>query len=288
MSVCEGPLEAGAPRSPNTAFFTQAITKLTATLALANGLPAADRAKWVPATLAARARANLFAGNYDAAIADAAAVPAGFVKNAVFSGGSGAQQSWTGHQFHQNRNRSGGVRRLYHSRVLGTFNTTTYTTGHLADWFDPSTPDPRMAVTRKEGELGVNNRFAYFGITKYNDYANDIPLFTKREMNLIEAEAYFRKNDFAQMTQLLNIDRTANGLAPIPVPGSAAEAQNALLNERMAVLFVEGQRSYDLHRYDLVTQILGPGRAQMLPLSRNEILANPSMVDGEGTCPVIS
>ncbi len=288
MSVCEGPLEAGAPRSPNTAFFTQAITKLTATLALANGLPAADRAKWVPATLAARARANLFAGNYDAAIADAAAVPAGFVKNAVFSGGSGAQQSWTGHQFHQNRNRSGGVRRLYHSRVLGTFNTTTYTTGHLADWFDPSTPDPRMAVTRKEGELGVNNRFAYFGITKYNDYANDIPLFTKREMNLIEAEAYFRKNDFAQMTQLLNIDRTANGLAPIPVPGSAAEAQTALLNERMAVLFVEGQRAYDLHRYDLVTQILGPGRAQMLPLSRNEILANPSMVDGEGTCPVIS
>jgi hypothetical protein len=54
------------------------------------------------------------------------------------------------------------------------------------------------------------------------------------------------------------------------------------------VLFVEGQRSYDLHRYNLVTAILGPGRARMLPLSRNEILANPSMVDGEGTCPLIS
>ena len=288
MSVCEGPLDVAAPRSPNTAFFTQAITKLTATLALANGLPVADRAKWVGATLAARARANLFAGNFDAAIADAAAVPAGFVKNAVFSGGSGAQQSWTGHQFHQNRNRSGGLRRLYHTRVLGTFNATTYTTGQLADWFDPTVPDPRMAVTRKEGELGVNNRFAYFGITKYNDYATDIPMFTKREMNLIEAEAYFKKNDFATMTQRLNIDRVAVGLAPIPVPATAAEAQNALLNERMAVLFVEGQRAYDLHRYDLVTELLGPGRAQMLPLSRNEILANPSMVDGEGTCPMIS
>ena len=72
------------------------------------------------------------------------------------------------------------------------------------------------------------------------------------------------------------------------MPATAAEAQNALLNERMAVLFVEGQRAYDLHRYDLVTELLGPGRAQMLPLSRNEILANPSMVDGEGTCPMIS
>lgn len=288
MSVCEGPLVSDGPRSPNTAFFTQAITKLSATLSLANGLGASDRNAWVPAILAARARANLFAGNYDAAIADASAVPDGYVKNAVFAGGSGAQQSWTGHQFHQNRNRSGGLRRMYHSHVLGTFNPNTYTTGHLYDWFDNTKPDPRMAVTRKEGELGVNNRFDYYGITKYNDYAADIPMFKKAEMNLIEAEAYFRKNDFATMTQKLNINRTAAGLAPIPVPGTAAEAQNAVLNERMAVLFVEGQRAYDLARYDLVTQILGPGRAEMIPLSRNEILDNNAMVDGEGTCPSIS
>lgn len=288
MSVCEGPLEPNAPRSPNTAFFTQSISKLNGVLTLANGLPAADKTKWVAATLAARARANLFAGNFDAAIADAAAVPAGYVKNAVFAEGSGSQQSWTGQQFHQNRNRSGGLRRMYHPRVLGTFNATSYTTGYLADWFDATKPDPRMAVTRKQGELGVNNRFAYYGITKYADRSADMPLFTKREMNLIEAEAYFKKGDFATMTAKLNIDRVANGLAPIPVPATAAEAQNAVLNERMAVLFVEGQRAYDLDRYNLVTSILGPGRARLLPLSRNEILANSSMTQGEGTCPAIS
>lgn len=288
MAYCEGPLEAGAPRSPNTAFFSQAVTKLTAVLTLANGLTGTDRATWVPATLAARARANMFAGNYDAAIADASAVPDGFVKNAVFSAGSNDQQSWTGHQFHQNRNRSGGLRRMHHSRVLGTFDAASYKTGHLADWFDATKPDLRMAVTRKEGELGVNNRFAYFGITKYSDYGTDMPLFTKREMNLIEAEGYFRKDDYATMAAKLNIDRVANGLAAIPVPADAAAAQNALLNERMAVLFVEGQRAYDLHRYNLVTATLGPGRARMLPLSRNEILANASMVDGEGACPTIS
>jgi hypothetical protein len=287
MSYCEGPLTQGGARSPNTAFFTQAVTKLTAALTLANGLPAADQARWVPIVRASRARANLFAGNYDAALADAQAVPAGFVKNAVYAEAAAVQQSWTGNQFHQNRNRSGGLRRMYHSAVLGTFGST-YTTGYLRDWANPTVPDPRMALTRRAGELGVNNRFAYYGITKYNDRGADQPLLTKREMDLIEAEVYMRRNDYTNMAAKLNGLRTAVGLAAIPVPTTAAVAQNALLNERMAVLFVEGQRMYDLHRFNLVTSVLGPNRATMLPLSRNEILSNPNMREGEATCPKIS
>ena len=288
MSFCEGPLTQGGPRSPNTAFFSQAVTKLTAALTLANGLAAADKAKWVPVITASRARANLFAGNLDAALADAQAVPAGFHKDAIYAEAAAVQQSWTGNQFHQNRNRSGGLRRKYHSRVLGTFNNASYTTGYLADWYDTTKPDPRMAVTRKEGELGVNNRFAYYGITKYNDRGADQPMVTSKEMNLIAAEVYMKKNDYANMAAKLNVERTAVGLAPIPAPTNAADALTALLNERMAVLFVEGFRAYDLHRYNLVGTALGPGRATMLPLSRNEILANPSMKEGEATCPKIS
>lgn len=286
MSFCEGPLTQGGPRSPNTAFFTQAVTKLSAALTLANGLSAADQAKWVPVIRASRARANLYAKNYDAALADAQAVPAGFVKNAVYAEGAAVQQSWTGNQFHQNRNRSGGLRRLYHNRVLGTFGTA-YSTGYLADWFDPTKPDPRMAVTRKTGELGVNNRFAYFGITKYSDRGADQPLLTKREMDLIEAEVYMQKADYTNMANKINGLRTAVGLAAIPVP-TAANALQTLLNERMAALFVEGFRAYDLHRFDRVGAVLGTGRATMLPLSRTEILANPSMKEGEATCPKIS
>lgn len=288
MGWCEGPLTPGGPRQPNTEFFKQAVTKLTAALTLANGLtdPAA-KTRWVNTIVASRARANLLAGNYDAALTDALAVPAGFVKNAVYAEGAGVQQSTTGNQFHQNRNRSGGLRRMYHSRVLGTFGAT-YATGYLADWFDPTKPDPRMALNRKAGELGVNNRFAYFGIQKYADRAADQPMLTSREMNLIAAEVYMRRGDFANMAAKLNVDRTANGLAPIPAPTSATAAQAALLNERMAVLFVEGQRAIDLHRFNLVTQVLGAGRNTLLPLSRNEILANPSMKEGEATCPKIS
>jgi hypothetical protein len=287
MSFCEGPLTQGGPRSPNTAFFTQAVTKLTAALTLANGLPTADQTKWVPIIRASRARANLFAGNFDAALADAQAVPAGFVKNAVYAEAAAVQQSTTGNQFHQNRNRSGGLRRMYHTGVIGTFGST-YSTGYLRDWANPTQPDPRMALTRRAGELGVNNRFAYYGITKYSDRGADQPLLTKREMDLIEAEVYMRRNDFTNMTAKINGLRSAAGLSPITAPTTAAAAQTALLNERMAVLFVEGFRMYDLHRFNLVTQVLGTGRATMLPLSRNEILASPTMKEGEATCPKIS
>ena len=289
MGYCEGPLEEAGPREPNTAFFTQAVTKLTAALTLANGLTdAAAKTTWTNNILAARARANLFAGNYAAALADAQAVPANFVKNAVYAEAAGVQQSWSGNQFHQNRNRSGGLRRLYHGRVLGSFNPSTYAIGHVSDWFDPSRADPRMELWRKEGEKGVNNRFDYFGIQKYSDRAADQPMLSAKEMNLIIAEVHFRNNDFAAMAQRLNLARTAVGLAAIPVPANATAARDALLNERMAVLFVEGHRAFDLHRFNLVTQVLGAGRNTLLPLSRNEILANPSMVDGEATCPKIS
>lgn len=287
-SYCEGPLTQGGAREPNTKFFPQAVAKFTVALNQIGNIPAADQLRWRPVLLASRARANLFAGNLDAALADALAVPAGFVKEAVYAEGAANQQSWTGNQLHQNRNRSGGLRRLYHSKVLGTFTASAYTNGSLADWFDATKPDPRMAVTRKTGEKGVNNRFDYFGITKYADRAANQPLLTSREMALIAAEVYMRKGDFANMTKKLNENRTAVGLAAIPEPANAAAAQNALLNERMAVLFVEGQRMYDLHRFNLVRTVLGPDRATMLPLSRSEILANPNMKEGQATCPKIS
>jgi hypothetical protein len=145
-----------------------------------------------------------------------------------------------------------------------------------------------MAVTRVAGQLGVNNRFAYYGITKYADRGADQPMLTSKEMNLIAAEVYMRRGDFTNMAAKLNVERTAFGLTPIPAPTSAATAQEALLNERLASLFVEGHRAYDLHRFNLVGPVLGTGRNTMLPLSRNEILSNPSMKEGEATCPKIS
>ena len=288
---CESPLEANAARSPDTEVFKQAITKFTAGLAAAQAIVGDDAAKlkWTNVAYAGRARANLMAGNYAAAKADAQAVTAGFRYDAIYSEGAASTLSTTGQQFHQNRNRSGGLRRMYHSRVH-VIDSIGSGEAYLRDWFDPTRDDRRMAVTRKAGQLGVNNRFAYFGITKYSDAAAPIRMLSKIESTLIEAEVAMRANDYATEANLLNSLRTrpAVGLPPIPTPTSATAARDALLNERMAELFVEGSRENDLARFGLVRQVLGPARATKLPLSQNEILNNSAMNVGEGTCPSIS
>ncbi len=287
MGWCEGPLTANSARAPDTEFFKQAVTKFTAGLTAAQAVSdAAAKTKWTAVAYAGRARANLLAGNYAAAKADAQLVPAGFQYDAIYQE---LAQSTPGNQFHQNRNRSGGLRRMYHARVHAIDSTGTGE-AYMRDWFDPTKDDRRMAITRRAGQLGVNNRFAYYGITKYRDRTAPIRLFSKIEATLIEAEVAMRSNDYATEAALLNSLRTRSGvgLPPIPTPATAAEAQAALLNERQAELFVEGHRQQDLHRFNLVGTVLGSGRATKLPLSRNEILNNTNMTDGGGSCPSVS
>ncbi len=287
MGWCEGPLTANSARAADTEFFKQAVTKFTAGLAAAAGVTdAALKAKWTDVAYAGRARANLLAGNYAAAKTDAQAVSAGFVYNAIYQE---LAQSTTGNQFHQNRNRSGGLRRMYHARVH-EIDPAGSGEAYLRDWYDNTKDDKRMAVTRKTGQLGVNNRFAYYGITKYSDRNAAIRLFSKIESTLIEAEVAMRANDFVTMTTLINSLRTRAtvGLPGIATPTTAAAAQNALLNERQAELWIEGHRQQDLHRFGLVNSLLGPGHATKLPLSRNEILNNTNMTDGGGACPSVS
>ena len=287
---CESPLVANGPRSSDTTVFQQAITKFTAGLEAAEAIAddAEAKRKWTNVAHAGRARANLMAGNYDAAKADAQAVDPDFEYDALYSEAGVNTTSQTGEQFHQNRNRSGGLRRLYHSRVH-VIDSTTTGEAYLRDW-SSGQDDHRMAVTRFAGELGVNNRFAYYGITKYSDRDAPIRMLSKIESNLIEAEVAMRAGDYVEEARILNLMRARPGVAlpPIPIPADAAAAQNALLNERMAELWVEGSRMQDLYRFGLVTQILGPSRATKIPLSYTEILANSSMKVGEGKCPAIS
>jgi len=115
-------------------------------------------------------------------------------------------------------------------------------------------------------------------------------MLSKIESNLIEAEVAMRAGDYATEATILNVMRARGGVAlpPIPIPATQAAAENALLNERMAELWVEGSRMQDLYRFGLVTQVLGPARATKLPLSENEVLNNTSIKSTVGTCPAIS
>lgn len=287
---CESPLVPDGPRSPDTEVFAQAVTKFTAGLEAAQAITgdADAQRKWTNVAHAGRARANLMAGNYDAAKADAQAVDPGFEYQALYSEAGGySTTSNPGEQFNQNRNRSGGLRRLYHSRVH-VIDSVTTGEAYLRDW-SSGQDDHRMAVTRFEGQLGVNNRFAYYGITKYADRTSPIRMLSKIESNLVEAEVAMRAGDYATEANILNVMRARPGVALPPITiTTAAEAQDALVNERMAELWVEGSRMQDLYRFNLVTQILGPSRATKLPLSTTEVLNNSAMKLGEGACPTIS
>ena len=288
---CESPLVSDGPRSSDTLVFQQAITKFTAGLEAAQAITgdADAQRKWTNVAHAGRARAYLMAGDYAKANDDAQAVDPGFEYDALYSEAIPyTTTSDPGDQFNQNRNRSGGLRRLYHSRVH-VIDSVTTGEAYLRDW-SSNLDDHRMAVTRFAGQLGVNNRFAYFGITKYADRDSPIRMLSKIESNLVEAEVAMRAGDYATEATILNAMRARPGvgLPPIPQPASADAAQNALLNERMAELWVEGSRMQDLYRFKLVTQILGPARATKLPLSYTEIRNNSAMKIGEGTCPGVS
>lgn len=285
MGWCEAPLVSGGVRANDTELIKQAITKLTAAIATAQASGNSAVLNWA---LAGRARANLFAGNYDAALADAQAVPAGFLKQALYSVNS--QTSFTGGQLNQNRNRSGTLRRLWWPMVDTTGNDATPTPDQFVK--DPWAlkNDPRMVVVHPRGRLGVNNSTLSYSFQKYKDYAAPINMTSKREMNLIEAEVYWRKGDLGTAIAKLNLNRTS---APANLPAftgtfTAQDVQDRLLSERFAELFVEGHRLMDLNRFNLITARLGPGRATKLPLSRNEILNNANMKQGDAKCPSIS
>jgi hypothetical protein len=286
MAFCEAPLVENGPRANDTELYKQAITRFTDALTVAS---AAGDATWVDFARAGRARANLLAGKYDEALADAQAVSNGFLKQALYS--TTSQTSFPGNQLHQNRNRSGGLRRTFWAMVDTSNNNASPTPTQFVR--DPWTlqGDPRMTVLHPRGRLGVNNSTPHFSIEKYKDYASPITITSKREMNLIEAEVYWRKNDFANAIAALNRNRTT---APANLPAfdatglTSQDVFDRLLSERMAELFVEGHRMTDLDRFNLVTQRLGPGRARKLPLSRDEILNNSSMKVGDAKCPAVS
>jgi hypothetical protein len=287
MDYCESPLVSNGPRAADTELFKQAITKFTDAISLAQASNATDYLNWATA---GRARANLFAGNYAAALTDAQAVPANYLKQALYS--TSSQTSFTGGQLHINRNRSGGLHRMWWSQVdttpaLGTGNART--TLYVKDPWSGQ-PDRRMAVLHAPGQLGVNNSTPHYSIDKYSDYAAPITITSKREMNLIAAEVYWRQGDLARAIDLLNQNRTRTGVAlpAFPTTLSANEVRDRILSERFAELFVEGHRLEDLNRFGMLAQRLGPGRASKLPLSRTEILNNPTMKEGEAKCPNVT
>jgi hypothetical protein len=285
QDFCESPPAPGAAAVPDQTMFRQAVTKLQAAEGLVRSAHFAadrDRQAWLDYVHAGLARAHLMLGDLDSALAQAQSVSPGFEKDAIFSNNSGPQHNNFAVQGHQNQNRSVTLRSIwwpYVDTLAGLMRDPA------SGQFDPRLPflhDNNNAHGYDKGADGVT-KFLSLNKTPYND--SPIAITKKAEMNLIEAEVYWRKGQLQTAIDKMNLNRTAVGLPPLANPGTPDSVFSLLLQERFAQLFAEGHRMQDLNRFGLVKARLGPNRVPKLPMSRNEIVNNPNIREGGGTCP---
>jgi len=291
MGFCEAPPIGGAAAVSDTVMFQNALTKLTATkaLALAAHYPkAADQTLVVNWMTAGIARANLMLGNYDAAIAAAQLVPTTFEKDAVYSTNTTAQNNQLFFQGNFGSNRSYTIRGSWYSQI----DTVA---GFLRDWYSGQL-DTRVPLNHDNNNklgynLGAGGTIRFFSNGKANSAAAPVAMAKYPEMLLIEAEAYWRKGDNASAVSFLNTNRALASLPAITLPTTgdvSTWVRDAILSERFATLYSEGFRLQDLYRFGLIGTRVGTGRATKLPLSRTELVNNQNIGIGHGKCPAVS
>lgn len=112
------------------------------------------------------------------------------------------------------------------------------------------------------------------------NYSNHYRLLRYADVLLMAAEAYYRNNNEAQALIEINKVRRRAKLSDITAGG--ADLFEAIVLERQLELSFEGQRFFDLVRWRLADDILGPdgfvpGKHELFPIPQEEIDANPAI-----------
>lgn len=276
MTACEAPAVNDGPAVADTEILAQAVQKFTATIATANAAGASDIAM---AATAGRARANLLLEKWSDAVADAKQIPNGFSYDAKFNNQSA---NWIVTVTTATFNKAAGLREKWWHLVDDgtggpTFMRDPYTNEH----------DPRKPVYW-DGGRSTDNITPHYSQWKYKVETDDIPLVHSSEMRLIEAEVLYRNGDYAGAMAIVNANRDAVGLAPIPVPTDATAMRDIILSERDAELFMEGIRAVDLYRFGVTKEIFSAmndperpasGRPTKFPLTDTEAVYNNNIAD---------
>lgn len=275
---CEGVTEENGPVKSDTEMLTQAVAELTTAMATASAAGATDYYNWA---LAGRARANLWLGNLTEALADAKAVPDGFVHYAQYSANSSRQQNWMVFVSTYGFNNAGSVREKWWPHVDTDAEK-------LIDPYSGQL-DPRVEIHYNPGDIGVDGKTKFYSQWKYKDGEADIPMTHKDEMRLIEAEVAYQEGDYATAQSIMNSLRAAVGLDPLPTTTDQATVMEYLLHETFAELFVEGRRFGYLHRLGKVADIFRPlndaentrplPRPTQFPMSSTEATYNENVQD---------
>jgi len=205
--------------------FTDAIAQVNSATDAA--FTAADRASLKNMATAGRARARLDLGNLSGAAADAALIPAGYVRVAEFSETTPSREN-----------------RIYNLTVRNDFLSTAPAYQNLT--LEDGTPDPRVKVTDMKRK-GSDNVTPIFQQQKFQGSgAVPLPIASYAEAQLILAEA----TGGSAGLDAINRVRALSKIPPLVLqPGQ--DFQTALLEERRRQLFSEGQRYGDMLRKKL-------------------------------------
>lgn len=206
--------------------FTTAITAATA----ANDTATLNMAR------VGRARARLDQNKLADALADAALVPDGFVKNATYSAVNARRENLVNTQTYRGN----------FSSVDSMFRNVTWN----------GAPDPRVAVS-DAGVKGQDRATEIWRPAKYPTLSSPIPIASWREARLIQAEASVAAGDVTTAVAMINKLHTAAGISAY-AGGSAAQVLAQVQEERRRELFLEGQRLNDMIRFN-VPLVPAPG-----------------------------
>jgi hypothetical protein len=204
-----------------------------------------------------RARVRINQGKNAEALADAQAVPAGYVRNATRNAGSTLREN----QLYTNIVRSGN-------------------SGLGPDYYDVrfnNTPDPRVPAVFLGNVLTVPR----YSTSKYPSESSPIPIAKSAEAQLIAAEVQGGQTAVG----IINALHAAVGLDPF-ASTDPTEIRNQIIEERRREFFIDGHRIWDKIRFNLP---LDPpagapyrwggvhGSAKCLPLPDVERNNNPNI-----------
>jgi hypothetical protein len=205
-----------------------------------------------------RARAKLDLRDYPGARADAALVPAGFIRNATYSATVGRRNN-----------------------LVFADNSITNNSSSIGDPYRSMVNDPRVPVVQGSATSATGIRHWYQ--TKYTSVAASIPLAKYQEAQLIIAEAEIRAGNLAVALPILNAER-ARGNQPAFTGVTAADYLAELIDQRRRELFLEGQQLEDIIRLSIPLQPAAGsnyhfggtyGTQICFPLPSSERLNNP-------------
>lgn len=274
MHACESPKEANGDILTDVQMYELAIPVLTEAITVAKAASSPDYERFATA---GRARAKLLSGDLAGALADAQTIPDAWKYVAKFSETNGPN-STIAQLSYATRLKAGSLDQVHWAEV----DTVA---GYMKDPWTGAL-DKRLAFSRRG--LSANGITPNFNQEKFKNLGDDINMASGWEMRLIEAEVHMRQNNLGQALTLINKVRANAQLAAIN-PTTAADVQKALLYERFAQLFLEGHRANDLYRFNLVTSILGPGRATKFAMNTDELNLNPNTNGNTaGRCPTRS